>query len=158
MTSFSLNLLIAAIWLLLSTEPSATVFAIGFVVGFVLLAMFRDVLGSTDYVRRCVAFGRFLLAFLRAFLQANVAVARAVLVQSRESLHPNFITYDTTGLTPAEIVLLSYCISLTPGTTTVDVTPDFRTLIVHAFDADDPDAIRADIDRALTRSILGFTR
>lgn len=158
MIAFGLNLLIAVMWLLLSQSPSAVVFGIGFAVGFAFVAAFRSVIGGEAYVRRCVAFVRFLLVFTREFVVANLKVAGVVLFRSRESLHPNFITLDVTGLTPAEILLLSYCITLTPGTTTVEVAAGFRTLIVHSLDADQPDQIRAELDRTLKQSILAFTR
>jgi multisubunit Na+/H+ antiporter MnhE subunit len=158
MKSLLLNLSIALIWLLLSQETSAVTFVIGFLIGFAFVAAFRAVLGSEHYVRNSVAFVRFVLIFMREFLVANVKVAGTVLARPRTALHPNFITYDVAGLTPFEILLLSYCISLTPGTTTVQVADDFQTLIVHALDADAPDAIRADIDRTLKRGILSFTR
>lgn len=158
MKSFGLNLIVALIWLLLSREPSPVSFAMGFLFGFALLALFRSVVGGESYVRRCFAFVRFLVAFTWAFLVANAKVAWAVLFRSHESLHPNFMTYDISGLHRYEILLLSYCITLTPGTTTVDITPDFRVLIIHALDGDNPDAIRADLDRTLKPSILAFTR
>jgi multicomponent Na+:H+ antiporter subunit E len=158
MIALSLNLTIAVMWLLLSQSPSGAVFVVGYAIGFVLVAAFRGIIGGETYVRRSVAFVTFLLVFTREFLVANVKVAGTVLFRSREALQPNFITYDVTGLTRPEIVLLSYCISLTPGTTTVDVTPDFKTLVLHALDADQPDQARAEIDRTLKRSILAFTR
>lgn len=158
MIAFGLNVVIAVIWLLLSRAPSAMVFAVGFAVGFALVAAFRTVVGGESYVRRCIAFVGFVLVFTREFLVANAKVAWMVLFRSRDSLHPNFMTYDVTGLTRHEILLLSYCISLTPGTTTVDVAPDFKTLILHALDANQPDQVRAEVDRTLKRSILAFTR
>jgi multisubunit Na+/H+ antiporter MnhE subunit len=158
MSSFLINLVIALVWLLLSREPSAVVLVIGFVVGFALVATFKGVLGSDQYVRGSLAFLRFLGRFTWEFLRANVKVAWAVLARPRTALHPNFITYDLTGLRPLEVLLLSYCITLTPGTCTVQIADDFRTLIVHALDADSPEAIRAEIDRTLKQGILSFTR
>ncbi len=158
MKSFVLNLLIAVIWLLLSAEPSVTVFALGFVLGFALLTAFHRVLGSADYTRRVFAVGRFLVVFAWEFLLANANVVWTVLCRSKESLNPNFITYDVGGLKPFEILLVSYCISLTPGSTTVQVTDDFQTLVLHTLDADDPPAVRARLDRVLKRGILSFTR
>jgi multisubunit Na+/H+ antiporter MnhE subunit len=158
MKSFVLNLLIAVIWLLLSNQPSPGAFAVGFVVGFILLGVFRSVLESSDYVRRVIALGRFLFVFVGEFLAANLNVIRTVLFRSRDSLHPNFITYDVSGLRPMEILLLSYCVSLTPGSTTVKVTDDFTTLVLHAIDADDPGEVRARLDRVFRRGILSFTR
>lgn len=158
MKSLALNVLIAVIWLLLSAEPSVTAFAAGGLVGFVLLAGFHRVLGSGDYVRRVVALGRFALVFTWEFLVANANVVWTVLFRAPESLHPNFITYDVAGLKPFEILLLTYCISLTPGSTTVKVTDDFRTLVLHTLDVDNADAIRARLDRVLKHGILSFTR
>jgi multicomponent Na+:H+ antiporter subunit E len=158
MKSFVLNLLIAVIWLLLSAEPSVAAFALGCLIGFALLAVFHRVLGSGDYVRRVFAFARFAVVFAWEFLAANASVVWTVLFRSRESLNPNFITYDVIGLKPFEILLLSYCISLTPGTTTVQVTDDFQTLVLHALNVDDAPAVRARLDRVLKRSILSFTR
>ncbi len=158
MHSFALNLLIAAIWLLLSAEPSVPVFALGCLMGFALLAAFHRVLGSGDYVRRVFALGRFALVFTWEFLAANVNVVRTVLFQSRATLDPNFMTYDVAGLKPFEILLLSYCISLTPGSTTVKVSDDFQTLVLHTLDLDDPPAVRARLDRVLKHGILSFTR
>ncbi|MHB1307291.1 MAG: Na+/H+ antiporter subunit E [Limisphaerales bacterium] len=158
MKALGLNLLIAVIWLLLSPDPSPAVFAIGFLIGFGLVAAFRSLVGGRAYVRRCFAFLAFLWIFTREFLVANATVAWMALFRPRESIHPNFITYDVTGMTPTEILLLSYCITLTPGTTSVDISADFKTLILHALEADNPDAIRAGIDGSLKRGILSFTR
>jgi multicomponent Na+:H+ antiporter subunit E len=158
MKPFGMNLLVAVIWLLLSQEPGPVDFVFGFIVGFIMLALFRPVLRSEAYVRRSLAFIRFLAVFLREFVIANLKVAYTVLFRSRASLHPNFVTYDTSGLRPHEILILSYCITLTPGTTTVDIAEDFKVLIFHALDADNPDQIRAGIDRRLKTAILRFTR
>ncbi len=158
MKSFVLNVLIAAIWLLLSPEPSVARFALGFLLGFALLAVFHRVLGSADYARRVFALARFAIVFTWEFVIANAKVVWAILFRTKESLHPNFITYDVTGLKPFEILLLAHCISLTPGSTTVQVTDDFQTLVLHTLDAIDPPAVRARLDRVLKRGILGFTR
>jgi multicomponent Na+:H+ antiporter subunit E len=158
MMSFLLNLAIMLVWLLLNEDMSPFTLACGYLIGFAFVAAFRTVPGSERYVRATLAFLRFALIFFREFLVANAKVARAVLTRRRQDLHPNFLTYDVAGLTRFEILLLSYCISLTPGTTTVQVSDDFQTLILHAMDADSPDAIRVGIDRTLKRGILSFTR
>lgn len=151
------NLAIALLWMFLR-GPSLASFAVGFAVGFALLALFRTVLGGEAYVRRTLGFLRFLVVFGREFLLANLNVARAALFRRRESIHPAFILYDVAGLTRYEILLLSYCITLTPGTTTVELADDFRTLILHALDSDDPDQVRRHIDSTLKAAVLRFTR
>lgn len=158
MKYFGINLLIAVVWLLLNQDPSVAVFIIGFLIGFALLGIFAGVLDSGDYVRRAFGAARFLLVFLREFVLSNISVLRAALFRSRESLHPNFLTYDVEGLTPFEILLLSYCITLTPGTTTVKVSDDFKTLVLHSIDSDDAQSVRDYLDRVMRPGILRFTR
>jgi multisubunit Na+/H+ antiporter MnhE subunit len=158
MKSLVLNLMIAVVWLLLSRSPSPAVFAIGLLMGFGLLAVFPDLLASRDYVRRSFGAARFLLVFIREFLLANISVAALVLFRPRSTLHPDFVTYDTSDLRPYEILLLSYCVSLTPGSTSVEISEDFNSLVIHALDAHDPAALRRSLDEGLKHSILAFTR
>lgn len=158
MNPFALNLLIAGIWLLLGTDPSGSRFLLGFFIGFSLLAIFQSILNSGGYVRRVWALARFLLVFLREFVLANINVVRIILFRSKNSLHPDFIEYDTTGLKPMEILLLSYCISLTPGSTSVKIDEDFKTLTLHTLHVEDRDQLRTHIDRVLRQNILAFTR
>lgn len=158
MKAFGLNLLIAGIWLLLSPSPSPTVFALGFLVGFLFLAAFRTVVGAEHYIRRWAALARFLWLFIREFITANLNVAWTVLFRPPSALRPGFISYDISGLTRTEILILSYCLTLTPGTTTVDISPDFRTLIFHALDAQNPEHLRAQLDQKLKPALLAFTR
>lgn len=158
MQSFILNLVIAVTWLLFSQKPSLASFTIGYLMGFGLLALFQPIMGSSNYIRRSLGFVGFLLVFLREFILANYSVARVVLFGSRESLHPNFITLDVTGMKSFEILILTYCITLTPGTTSVEVEDDHQTLIVHALEAEKPDEVRSQINRSLRDAILKFTR
>ena len=158
MRSLLLNLIMAGMWLLFHQDPNIADFIIGFAIGFALLALFQPVVGSANYVRRTLAFLRFVLVFLREFIMANVAVTLTVLFGSRQGIHPNFITLDVSGMKPFEILVLSYCITLTPGTTSVEIEDDFKTLIVHALDAKHPEQVRRQINRSLRDAILKFTR
>jgi multicomponent Na+:H+ antiporter subunit E len=135
-----------------------TDFVLGYGLGFLFLAIFQGVLDSHDYVRRTWALGRFVLVFLREFFVANISVLQIVLFKSRDSLYPNFFTLDVTGMRPFEILILTYCITLTPGTTSVEIEDEFKTLIVHALDSKDPEAVRQRINRTLKDAILRFTR
>ncbi|MFN3614431.1 MAG: Na+/H+ antiporter subunit E, partial [Rubrimonas sp.] len=51
---------------------------------------------------------------------------------------PAFVTMPLDAETDVEITLTANLISLTPGTLSVDVTPDRRGLIIHAMYAEDP--------------------
>lgn len=107
---------------------------------------------------RVLGFVLFIAYFLRALVIANLQLVRAVLLEPRESLAPGFLTYPVEHLSKLEILVLSHCITLTPGTTTVEVAPDFKQLILHALDARDPEGAVAGIKSDLELPILAWTR
>jgi multisubunit Na+/H+ antiporter MnhE subunit len=158
MFTFICNLLIAILWLLLSPSPSVGTFVAGFILGFGLLVLFRPVLPPDEYVRRVWAFVRFVAIFGGEFLLSNLAVARAVLLQPVSTLRADFVMYDSSGLRPIEVLLLSHLISLTPGTVTVEIAPDYSHLLLHVLDATDPEAVCRRIQRRLCRPLLEVTR
>lgn len=108
--------------------------------------------------RRLVFFLVYLAKFFRELLVANFQIAKAVLFEPRERMTPEFVEYPVAGLTKFEIIVLSHSLTLTPGTTTVEVAEDFSHLVVHAFDGSDPEAVRRAIKRGLEEPILAFTR
>jgi multicomponent Na+:H+ antiporter subunit E len=158
MRTLTLNLLIAVIWLLLSPRPGGAAFLIGFGMGLGLLWLFQSVLPPERYFARVAGTVRFVVIFLREFIVANFEMLHIVLFRSREDLHPKLFTLDVRGMKPWEILLLSQCISLTPGTTSVQIEDDFETLVIHALDAEDTDQLRQKIDRTLRRAVLGMSR
>ena len=157
MKALALNLLVAVVWLLLQPGASGVTLLIGFAIGFVLIALFRELLDAANYVRRMFAALRFGGVFLREFLMSSWQLTSLVLSRRLEHLQPTLMHYDITGLTRMEALLLSHCISLTPGTTTVDIDPDFRTFILHVIDGR-PEHVRRAIDETLRAGILAFTR
>lgn len=158
MRCLTLNLSVAIIWLLLSPRPGVAAFFIGFALGAGLIALFQPVLPRERYLGRVLGALRFLAVFLREFLLANVDLLRIVIFQSRQDLHPNLITVDVRGLNGFEILLLTHCISLTPGSVSVHVEEDFHTIIVHALSGRDPEAVRRQIHQTFVRAIQGFSR
>lgn len=158
MKALAFNLVLATLWLLLSPRRTTADFFIGFALGFAGLSLFSAVLDTGDYPRRALALGRFVAGFLREFVLANLNVATQVLFRANRALRPDFVRYDVTGLTAGEILVLSYCITLTPGTTMVQISDDFRTLTIHALDAGDPAALCRAIDTKLKEPLLRLTR
>lgn len=155
--SFVLNLAIALIWLFLASQPTLAAFVLGWLIGFLLLMLFRNILGSGDYIRRSLGLFRFAGIFLREFIKSNLTIAWAALARRRRDIHPEFVRYSVAGLTPLEVFLLAQAITLTPGTTAVDVL-EGDVLLVHVFDGDDPEGLCRGIDETLKRGILSFTR
>jgi multicomponent Na+:H+ antiporter subunit E len=158
MTQFLLNMVVALLWLLLTGRPTLVALGIGFLLGFALMVLARPLFPQSRYVSRTWAFVRFWLVFLREFVVANIKVARAVLLLPIDTLRPDYLEYDISDLSPGEAVLLSHCVTLTPGTATVEISDDGRTLVIHALDAGDPEGVRRGITQNLKNRMLEFTR
>jgi len=100
----------------------------------------------------------FAVRFFYALLASNLQMARVVLFRPVRELSPDFVEYPVAGLSRLEIVLLSHCITLTPGTTSVEVSADHRVLVVHALDGADHAAVCRSIREDLEEPLLAWTR
>ncbi len=158
MLSFLVNLLVALLWLFLSAGHTLASFLVGFFLGFALLWLFQGVLPADGYIRRTLGFARFAMVFAREFLVSNLQIARAAVLTPPARIHAGFLTVQTGDLSRLELLLLTHCITLTPGTTSVEVAEDGRSLVVHAFYAEDPGALQRSIQETFVRGILEFTR
>jgi multicomponent Na+:H+ antiporter subunit E len=93
------------------------------------------------------------LLFLYELLLSGLRVARLVLTP-RMQLKPGIFAYPLKVDRNFEITLLANLITLTPGTLSVDVSDDRKTLYVHAIDCADPEQTRRDIASGFERRIL----
>lgn len=79
-------------------------------------------------------------------LVANLAVARRVL-GPKSALRPRFVRMRVELENEFAIAILANTISLTPGTVSVEVSADHRTLTIHCLDVPDPDMLIGNIKR-----------
>lgn len=75
---------------------------------------------------------------------ANLAVARLIL-NPRRKLRPAFIRLPLDLENELAITVLTSTISLTPGTVSSDLSPDRKTLLIHALDVESEAEIIAHI-------------
>ncbi|MFO1107462.1 MAG: Na+/H+ antiporter subunit E [Amaricoccus sp.] len=95
--------------------------------------------------------------FLRDLTVSSIAVARAVLAP-RIAVRPRFVTVPIKARSDAGVTLVANYITLTPGTLTVDVSPDRGTLLVHDLLAGDSgEATRAGIRDGIEPRVLRVT-
>jgi multicomponent Na+:H+ antiporter subunit E len=85
-----------------------------------------------------------LLLFLRELILSALKVAWLV-IQPKPRLRPAIIAYPLTVTTDAQITLLANMITLTPGTLSIDVSADRKTLFIHAIDIESKEALIGDI-------------
>lgn len=87
---------------------------------------------------------RFSGVVLWDILVANLNVARLILSHPGK-LRPAFVDVPLGLKGEVAISLLANTISLTPGTVSVEISPDRHCLRVHALDAPDPDGLVQEI-------------
>jgi multicomponent K+:H+ antiporter subunit E len=135
---------LALVWLLLNNSAAPGHVVLGLVLGWLIPLFTLRFWPETIRIRRPVILLRFLLTVLYDIVVANLAVAWRIL-RSPARLSPAFIELPLRLESDLAISFLANTICLTPGTVSAHLSPDRRTLLVHALDAPDPDAVRAHI-------------
>ncbi len=142
----------------LSPWPALLAFGGGIMAGFAVACFLAPFLGVRRFAPRIVALLRYHYLFLWEVMKSSYQVAKTVLVEPLHKLTPDFLVVDIRDLSGLEVFLLANSITLTPGTTTIDVRRREGEMIVHALDTSDPEQVLRDIDDRLRRPILAFTR
>jgi multicomponent Na+:H+ antiporter subunit E len=147
-----INVIFALLWVAVTGAFSLPNFLLGFLFGAAALFLIREQTGATAYFVR----GRRIWVLTRLFAyelaMSAYKVARMALRRDLD-LQPGIFSYETELASDAEITLLANLITLTPGTLTVDISDDRRTLYIHAVDCSDVEATRADIRNGFERRI-----
>jgi len=154
MTALLFALLLAIAWAAVSGSASPHNLLLGFILGAVALAVVRESLRGLSPVRVLPIPSLMLaLLFLKELALSAWTVAMAVL-KPRMDIKPGIFAFPLTVNRDFEITLLANLITLTPGTLSVDVSEDGRTLYVHALDCSNPQAARKAIAEGFERRIM----
>lgn len=154
MNVFVYNIILALAWAAMNGDFTTTSLVIGFMIGFFALWLSRSVLGvDRFYFIRVFRVLRLAFYFAWELTLSSIRVARDVLRPSPE-LNPRIVELPLDVKSDMEILLVTNLITLTPGTLSLDVTPDRKTLYVHALFADDPEAEVAGLKAGMERMVL----
>jgi multicomponent Na+:H+ antiporter subunit E len=147
------NILLALAWAALQGEVTLANLLVGYVFGYVILALLarggvlpRTLTARTAHATELAGF------FVRELLRANVRVALDVL-RPRTSIRPAVLAIPLDVTTDAEILLLSMLINITPGSVTIDLSEDRRTLYVHVMHMTSAEASRREIKDGFERRV-----
>ena len=136
----------ALFWLVLVNHLSAAQIALCAALGALVPPLTARCRALRQPVRRFDAAAVLAAVFLYDMLVANLVVAGLVL-GPRRRLAPALFAVQLDMDDPAAVALLAAIVTLTPGTVSVDLSPERRTLRVHALRAPDPAAEAARIKR-----------
>lgn len=142
---FFWNLLLAAVWVLMTGNFEFLNYVFGFFIAYVvILLMSRSISTVTDYPRRLPRTIYFLLYFIEELVKSNIKVAIDIITPTFMG-RPGVIGLELDAKTNLEITLVANIISLTPGTLSLDVSADKKILFVHAMYLIDEEKVRDEL-------------
>ena len=149
---FRLNLLLAMGWCALWGAFTSLNFVAGFLVGFVALSVASPIFGSTGYSGQVIRIANLAAYFVWELSISSAQVAWDVITPGHKS-SPAIVAVPLDITDPLQIISLANLISLTPGSLTLDSSPDEKTLYVHIMYVDDPDDVRRRIKTGFERRV-----
>lgn len=146
------SILLALVWAALQGEISLTNLVVGYVLGYAILTLLaRGGVVSPTLGARSVHAISLAGFFARELLIANFRVAGDVLRGNR--MEPAVVGIPLDVTTDGEILLLSMLINITPGSVTIDLSDDRRTLYVHVMHMKTADETRREIKDGFERRV-----
>ncbi len=149
---FRYNLLLAAGWCALVGNLTVPNLIAGFLIGFLALSVSSPMFDKTGYFTSVIRLARLLLHFVYEFVISCAWIFWDVLTPVHKS-RPAIVAIPLDIEDPLQITMLANLISLTPGSLSLDVSPDNKVLYVHVMFVDNPDEIRRKIKNGLERRV-----
>ena len=153
MSPFPLNMILAAGWAAMTGTFTLANLLIGGVIGYAALWVAKPLLGPTTYFDRVWRAWRLVALFLYELVASSLRVVWDVVTPTHLS-QPGIIAMPLDAKSDIEILLVANLISLTPGSLSLDLSEDRKTLFVHAMFVDDPDALRRDLKSGMERWVI----
>jgi multicomponent Na+:H+ antiporter subunit E len=155
---FTLNILFTLVWVALTGKTEFSNFVFGFIITFFILYLISDNTKSEGgYFSRVPNVIVFIGYFLLELIKANIQVAFDV-VTPKNYMKPGIVAIPLDAKTDLEITLLANVITLTPGTLSLDVSTDKKTLYVHAMYINDPQEFIDEIKNGFEKKLLNILR
>ncbi|WP_447553263.1 Na+/H+ antiporter subunit E [Vreelandella sp. EE22] len=135
-----LSLLLLFVWLLLARSYAPGQLLLGGVLAVIIPLVTFRFWDTRLRIKKPWLLVRFILRVLKDIVVANFEVAYLVANPWRR-LKPHFIEYPLLLEERFTITLLASTISLTPGTVSANLRLDGKSLLIHALDVEDEQAL-----------------
>lgn len=152
-----LNLLLAIAWVFLTGKLDFVNLIEGFIIGYIILFISKSAFGGTKYFMRVPQIVNFILYFLKELIVANLKVAYDI-ITPKNLMKPGIIALPLEAKTDLEITLLANLITLTPGTLSLDVSHDKKTLYIHVLYVDNPKQFKDEMKNKMEKKLLEVIR
>lgn len=157
MSLLVLNIVFAAVFTTLLGSGRISNFLLGFVLGYLALWLSKPLYRDTRYFKKVPKTINLAVFFLKELVVSNLRVLWEVITPHSIN-RPGIIGVPLTASTDLEIFIVANLISLTPGTLSLDLSEDRKTLYVHVMFLDDVNSARSSIKNGLEKRVLEVTR
>lgn len=140
-----LTIILTIVWVMLQNDVSAGMVVFGVILGIIIPRTTAIWWPDRPQGIRAGKMAVYIVIVVWDIIVANIHVAWIVLTKPNSRLKPAWIEVPLDLKTPEAITILAGTITLTPGTVSADLSNQGRSLLVHALDAPDPDAVRDEI-------------
>ncbi|MCZ4353712.1 Na+/H+ antiporter subunit E [Roseovarius aestuarii] len=147
------TLILIVVWTLLQNEVSPGMVVFGLILGIIIPWSTSVWWPDTPRGFRLGRMAMYSIMVVWDIMVANVQVAWIVLTRPNSSLRPAWVVVPLDLKQPEAITVLAGTITLTPGTVSADLSDEGHSLLVHALDCPDPDAVRDDIKERYERRL-----
>lgn len=154
MNTFAVNLLLAASWAAFFGSFSPLMLGSGFLLGYGVLWLLQPLTGMRSrYFVRVYYIIKLIVMFHYELVVSSLQVLWDI-VTPDHSARPAIIEVPLDVKTDTGILLVTNLISLTPGTLSIDVSEDRKTLVVHAMFAEDPEAVCRSLKQGMEKWVI----
>lgn len=147
------SILLALAWAALNGELSFGNLLEGYLLGYVILALLaRGGVMPRNFASRMTSALKLAGFFAWQIILANIRVAADV-IRPETGIRPAVIALPLDITSDGEILLLSALINITPGSVTIDLSNDRKTLYVHVMHMETPEESRREIKDGFERRV-----
>jgi multicomponent Na+:H+ antiporter subunit E len=154
---FLLNIFLAIGFSAVLGKFSLSGFMSGFIVGYFALWLTKPLYGDVRYFRLLPRVLILVGYFIKELFVSNLRVLWDVITPTHIS-RPGIVGVPLDAQTDLEILLVANLVSLTPGTLSIDVSTDRKTLFVHVMFLEDVEEVRRSIKNGLEKRVLEVLR
>jgi multicomponent Na+:H+ antiporter subunit E len=148
------SILLALVWAALQGEFSLSNLVFGYLLGYgVLVVLGKGGVLPSKFGAKVAHFFGLAGFFIWELVLANIRVALDVL-RPGHTIRPAVVAIPLDTTRDAEILLLSALINITPGSVTIDVSDDRRTLYVHVMHMKSVETTRREIKEGFERRVI----
>jgi len=148
-----LTVILTVVWVMLQNQVSAGMVVFGIILGIIIPRATAVWWPDRPQGFRAIKMLSYIMLVIRDIVVANIEVAWIILTKSNDDIRPAWVEVPLDLRTPEALTILAGTITLTPGTVSADFSNEGNSLLVHALDAPDPDAVRDEIKNRYERRL-----